>query len=128
MPREQGPCRLIIARTQQLLATRAFFASTFRQRLVGWLGRSRITDGEALIFTHCCSIHTVGMRCAIDVVVIDAAWRVLAVRSGVAPWRVLLPVPHGWGVIETGPGAAQRAGLQLGDQLRIVPTANTPST
>lgn len=128
MPREPGSCQLIITRTHHLLATHASFASTFQQRLIGFLGRSAINDGEALIFTNCRSIHTVGMCCAIDVVVIDAGWRVIAMRSGVAPWRVLLPVPLGWGVIETGPGVVQRSGLAIGDWLRVAPATETSPT
>ena len=123
-----GTFRLVIARTQQPLATRASFASTFRQRLTGFLGRSSIDDGEALIFTNCRSIHTIGMRCAIDVVMVDTAWRVVAVRPRVAPGRWLLPVSHGWGAIETGAGVVPRSGLVVGDQLRVVPATETSST
>ena len=118
-----GTFRITVARTQHSLATRASFASTFRQRLTGFLGRSRIDDGEALIFTNCGSIHTVGMRCAIDAVFVDRSWRVVGVRPHLAPGRVVLPVRKAWGVVEVGDGTLQRIGLVVGDDLSVVPIA-----
>ena len=108
-----------IARTGSPLATDAQIAQSLRQRMVGLLGRTAMPAGEGLIFPHCHSIHTIGMRMAIDVVFVDAQWRVVALRPTLTPGRVVLPVRGAWGVVELGVGAIARAGVQLGDQLLL---------
>ena len=56
-------------------------------RLVG-LAFRRPRPGAALLLPRCRSIHTFGMRFALDLVWLDAEGRVLAVDEGVRPWRV----------------------------------------
>jgi uncharacterized membrane protein (UPF0127 family) len=46
-------------------------------------------DRCALVLPRCGSVHTVGMRFALDVVFLDAGGRVLRVARGVPPWRVV---------------------------------------
>ncbi len=86
--------------------------------MVGLLGHARLADGEALIFEGCNSIHTVGMRFAIDVVFVDRQWTVVALREALAPGRLIAPVWNAWGVIEAAAGASKRCGLQVGDTLK----------
>ena len=88
--------------------------------MVGLLGHARLADGEALIFPECHSIHTVGMRFAIDVVFVDRQWTVVELREALAPGRLIAPVWSAWGVIEAASGASQRCGLRIGDTLRCI--------
>lgn len=44
-------------------------------------------SSEALILLPCNDIHTVGMRCALDVAFIDRSGRVVASERGVRPMR-----------------------------------------
>ena len=88
--------------------------------MVGLLGHARLADGEALIFPDCNSIHTVGMRFAIDVVFVDRTWTVVALREALVPGRFIAPAWSAWGVIEAAAGASQRCELRIGDTLSLI--------
>ena len=87
-----------------------------RDRTRGLLGRDGI-DG-ALLLQPAKSVHTFGMRFAIDVAFVD---RDLVVIRTVAmrPWRVGRVVMKAHGVIEAEAGAFARWDLKPGDQLEV---------
>jgi uncharacterized protein len=60
----------------------------FRARLLGLSHLDREAAGTGLLIPHCSSIHTFGMRFALDLVFLDHRLRPLAVRSAVPPRRV----------------------------------------
>jgi uncharacterized protein len=60
------------------------------ERRRGLLGRSPPAPRTALALLSCRSVHTIGMRFAIDVIALDAALRVRWVRT-LRPGRVVLP-------------------------------------
>lgn len=91
-------------------------ADTFRTRLWGLLGR-RSLDG-ALLIRPARSVHTFGMRFAIDVAFCDGELRVLAVRT-MKPWRIAPPVRRACVIIEAEAGAFERWGLSAGDELAV---------
>ena len=62
-------------------------ASGFRKRLIGLAWR-RVPRAEALLFPRCRSVHTFGMRFALDLVWIDAFGRIVRVDRAVGPWRI----------------------------------------
>jgi uncharacterized membrane protein (UPF0127 family) len=62
-------------------------ARSRRSRLLGLAGRARPPD-HALLIPACGSVHTFGMRFAIDLVWLDARGRVLAVEEAVPPCRL----------------------------------------
>ena len=62
-------------------------ARTRRQRLIGLLGHRR-PPPYALRLEPCRSVHTFGMRFALDLVWLGPGDEVLRVDRGVAPWRV----------------------------------------
>jgi uncharacterized membrane protein (UPF0127 family) len=63
-------------------------AKDFRTRLLGLAWRDREQAGPGLLIPHCSSVHTFGMRFALDVYFLDAEGRVLSVRRRVPPRRV----------------------------------------
>jgi uncharacterized membrane protein (UPF0127 family) len=69
--------------------TRFPVATSLRSRLVGLAWRDRSQAGPGLLIPRCASVHTFGMRFELDVYFLDEAGRVLAVRRGVPPRRVL---------------------------------------
>lgn len=81
-------------------ATRLF------DRMRGLLGRRSLPPGEGLLIVSCGSIHTVGMRFAIDALFLDRLWRVCRVCRNLRPglpmvwggWRAVyaLEVSAGW--------------------------------
>ena len=91
-------------------------ASSARARRRGLLGRDGI-DG-ALLLEPARSVHTVGMRFAIDVAHCDAEMRVLRVTT-MAPNRVGLPVPRARTVIEAEAGAFERWGIAPGAVVEV---------
>ena len=58
-----------------------------RARLLGLALLGRGQAGAGLLIPHCKSVHTFGMRFALDIVFLDEEGRPLAVRRGVPPRR-----------------------------------------
>lgn len=80
-------------------------ADDFRARLLGLAGLSRAEAGTGLLIPRCASVHTVGMRFALDLAFLGGRGEVLAVHRGVGPGRLLwhrgaaavLEIPAGQG-------------------------------
>ena len=91
-------------------------AGTLAERTRGLLGKVGY-DG-ALVLPRTRSVHSLGMRFAIDVAFVD---RDLCVRAIVrlAPWRMTRPRPRCRMVIEAQAGAFERWGLLVGDRLEL---------
>ncbi|HET7508473.1 MAG TPA: DUF192 domain-containing protein [Solirubrobacterales bacterium] len=64
-------------------------ATGFRARLLGFAWRDRSQAGPGLLIPRCASVHTFGMRFALDIYFLDGAGRVLSVHRRVPPRRVL---------------------------------------
>lgn len=91
-------------------------AGSRRARSRGLLGRDGV-DG-ALLLRPCRSVHTLGMRFAIDVAFCDDELRVLRVVT-MPRHRLSRPVWRSRAVIEAEAGAFARWGLRPGDQLEV---------
>jgi len=57
-------------------------------RLLGLAGLRALPAGVALLLPRTRSIHTCGMRFALDLLWLDEAGRVVRIDRGVPPWRV----------------------------------------
>ena len=84
----------------------------------GLLGRRSLPSGEGLLLRPASSVHTMFMRCPIDVVVLDADLRVLAVRSELQPWR-MAAARGARAALELAAGEAERLGLEPGAELEL---------
>jgi uncharacterized protein len=91
-------------------------ATSFGERLKGLLGRDGVEG--ALLLRPATSVHTVGMRFAIDVAFCD---RDLVVVDTVClkPQRLTRPRRRARCVIEAEAGAFERWGLRVGDRLEV---------
>lgn len=98
-------------------------AVTIAARTRGLLGRTGV-DG-ALVLSPASSVHTIGMRFAIDVAHLDADLRVLRVAT-MAPHRVGRPVRRSRHVLEAEAGAFERWGLCVGDVVEFVEAIAAP--
>jgi uncharacterized membrane protein (UPF0127 family) len=99
-----------------VISDRCHVADTPLVRMRGLLGRAGLEPGESMLFRPAGSIHMLFMRFAIDVIFCDDELVVLAVVSGLRPWKM---AAHRGAkvVVELAEGAA--AGVQPGDHLSI---------
>ena len=90
------------------------------ERVRGLLGRPALGAGEGLLIDHCRSVHTVGMRYAIDLVFLGRDWVVKKIVNSLAPWRLAFCLGAAM-VLEMTAGDAARLGITRGTQLRFMP-------
>jgi uncharacterized membrane protein (UPF0127 family) len=64
-------------------------ATTTRSRLLGLALLGRDSAGPGLLIPGCRSVHTFGMRFALDIRFLDHRGAVISTRAGVRPWRVV---------------------------------------
>jgi hypothetical protein len=114
---EQGP----------VLAQGAWATENTFERVQGWLKRDSIEPGEGLLICPCASIHTFGMRFAIDVVFLDRRGCLLKIVPNVGPsrlvwgpWRGVL-LPFSVQVLELPAGSLAAAGASPGRRLVFEP-------
>lgn len=85
------------------------------ERMRGLLGRDGLPEGEVYLFPRCASVHTFGMRFAIDIAFLDRAGRVTRLRENVPPWRIVLG----------GRGAAATVEAEAGWLGRVLPVGKS---
>lgn len=59
------------------------------ERMKGLLGRQTLPEKEFMLLEPCSSIHTFGMKFAIDVIFLDRDWRVVKTCAEIPPRRVV---------------------------------------
>ena len=101
------------------LATKVRKADNFLTRLVGLLKRTHLGPEEALWLMPSKGIHTIGMKFPIDVVFLNREFYVLALISGMHPYRVSGVHMRGYSVIELPNGTIRKSRTEIGDQLEI---------
>jgi uncharacterized membrane protein (UPF0127 family) len=89
-----------------------FVASGRRSRLLGLARLDDLPSGHALLFERCRSIHTNGMRFALDLVWLDGQGAVVRIDHDVVPRR-LRACLHARSVVETRAGEAERFAAAL---------------
>ena len=87
-------------------------ASTHRARLLGLAGLRRLDCDRALLLPRCKSVHTFGMRFALDLIWLDGADRVVRQDTAVAPGRVR-SCRFASAVVETSCGEGERVAAAL---------------
>ncbi len=102
-----------------LLALHVRLADSFGSRVVGLLRTRQLPAGAGLWIIPCNSIHTVGMRFPIDLILVDRSARVVAVREYVRPFRMTTPVLRAHSALELAVHSVFRSRTRVGDQLRF---------
>jgi uncharacterized protein len=74
-------------------------ATTWRSRLLGLSLLPRENAGEGLLIPRCRSVHTFGMRFALDLVFLEERGRVVELRRSVRPGHIVR-CPEGAAVLE----------------------------
>lgn len=104
-----------LVRGDDVLAT-LDVADSFGARFKGLLGRDGI-DG-ALLIRPAMSVHTIGMKFAIDVAFCSKDLTVLETVC-MRPYRLGMVRPRARCIIEAEAGAFERWGLTTGDELEV---------
>ena len=101
---------------EQDIGVQVSITETARERMRGLLGRAALGSGEALLLERCGSVHTFGMRFAIDIVFLDRRHCVVAIHHDVPRRRMSfsLRATH---TLEMPAGSARQHGLAIGDLL-----------
>jgi len=107
------------AETGWVVADRVTVATSRAQRAIGLLGRSRLEPGEALWIAPCHGVHTWFMRFAIDILAMDKDGTVIDAVSTLKPWRMRLPRPGAFSVLELSAGTLLDAQTKLGRRITI---------
>ena len=82
-------------------------------RTRGLLGRPQLAACEGLLIMRCSSVHTVGMRYAIDVVFLDRHGAIARVVESLRPMRMAMCLGAA-SVLELAAGQARRLALRPG--------------
>lgn len=88
-------------------------AQGYWQRMRGLLGSRAMASDVAFKISPCNSVHTAGMRYAIDVVFVDRRGRILKVVPQLAPWRVAV-CWRALAAYELAGGVAEARGIVAG--------------
>jgi uncharacterized membrane protein (UPF0127 family) len=100
------------------LAMRVRVANTVVSRFIGLLARKELAHDEGLLLVRGGTVHTFGMRFAIDLVFLDREMRVEAFSRDVRPWRISLAPPRTAFVLELPAGRI--GSIKLNAQERLV--------
>jgi len=71
------------------ICPRAYVAASHRARLLGLALLDELPPGTGLLIPRCRSVHTFGMRFALDVWFLDERHRPIGLRAAVEPGRIV---------------------------------------
>lgn len=93
------------------------WATTWRRRCIGLLGRERLGRDRAMLIVPCRAVHTCFMRFKLDIVFFSRDCRVVRTAWNVGPWRMVHGGRRARGVLEMEAGWFSRQRLTEGDRL-----------
>ena len=88
-------------------------------RIVGLLGERTLPPGDGLLIVPSQGVHTLGMLFAIDIVVLDGDWNVIATRRELRPFRMTRVFWKAAAVLELPPGVVESSRTVKGDILEF---------
>lgn len=91
-------------------------ASSSWERMRGLLGRAPLGNDEALLLEPCGSVHSFGMRYALDLVYVDRRGCVRKLVYGMRPGRLSASL-GAHATIEFAAGKLAVTGIKMGDRL-----------
>jgi uncharacterized protein len=120
-----APLRLLNTTRGTTVAGRVASAGTFWSSFLGLMARPSIDPDEGLWMPGVTNIHMFFMRFPIDCAFLgpespDGEREVVAVRHRLPAWTgIVWRAPGAKGVVELAPGALERSGTQVGDQVLL---------
>ncbi len=107
------------------LGDRVAIANTRWTRLRGLLGRPEPQEGEGLLIVPSRGVHMMGMRYALDVVLLDGAGTVVALYPELPPWGKTRMHRGARVALELPAGSIARTGTRTGDLVDWSPAERT---
>ena len=108
----------VVNRTRlTVVGSRVHVADRFWDRLRGFLGRRRPTEGEGLLIQPCAGVHMFGMRFPLDLVFLSDDATVVHVIEALQPWQRTSRIPGATSVLEVPVGTLEVTGTKVGDRL-----------
>lgn len=99
---------------KRIAPLQVWHARTLWQRLRGLIARPALKAGEGLLITPCNSVHTLGMRYALDLVFLDKHGSVVKCVSGLKPYR-MAAARKARHALELVAGSIAEAEISVGD-------------
>ena len=90
--------------------------TNFLERMCGLLFSPPLNINEGLLIAPCSSIHTFGMRYAIDLVFLDKNWTIVKTVKSLKPWRMAASKTANM-VLELAANSLEQLPLKTGQQL-----------
>ncbi|MCP3668885.1 MAG: DUF192 domain-containing protein [Gammaproteobacteria bacterium] len=108
----------IYTQQQQVLAKLSGVNKTesITERTKGLLGKQELLENDGIWITPCNSIHTLGMKYALDIIYINRKGVIKKTVSQMRPRRVSLCL-GAHGTIELKSGTIDRIGIKIGDRV-----------
>lgn len=117
-------CSLINERTGSVIASVVEPALNATTRRKGLLGRDGLDDDHALLLAPCGSVHTIGMRFAIDVLFVGPDGRVVKIVEQLRSWRIAGAMRACF-TVELPAGSLARRDVSPGDRLILQPSIDS---
>jgi uncharacterized membrane protein (UPF0127 family) len=94
-------------------------ADTGLARIIGLLGERELLPGDGLLIVPSQGVHTWGMLFPIDIAVLDGAWKVIAVRQEMRPFRLTRVFWKAAAVLELPAGCLHSTSTTVGDTIEF---------
>ena len=101
------------------IASNVKIAQDTLSRMKGLLGTKEFPSGEALVITHCQSIHMFFMNFPIDVIFCDKQNKVIGLCNGIKPFELSPIFFKASYAIELPAGTVATTQTQAGDQVQL---------
>jgi len=105
-----------------VIASRIEMAQNPLDRMKGLLGRRDFPPGEALVITHCQSIHMFFMKFSIDVIFCDKQNKVIGLCERIRPFHLSPVFFKAAYAIELPSGSVAASRTQAGDVIKVTDT------
>ncbi|MES2772272.1 MAG: DUF192 domain-containing protein [Pseudomonadota bacterium] len=112
-----GALHLVSGQDERVLLGQVWRTATAWERLRGLFALPPLHSGQALLIEPCNSIHTLGMRYALDLAFIDRQGSIRKLVRHCRPWRFVMAL-NSHATLEMSAGEIARCGLQTGMRVR----------
>jgi protein-S-isoprenylcysteine O-methyltransferase Ste14/uncharacterized membrane protein (UPF0127 family) len=104
----------------KILPYKVMLAENLFSRLIGLLGKSKLSSKCAIHIVPCKGIHTLGMKFPIDVLFLDSQGMALKWFSNLTPNKISQVIPSSHSVLELPANSISETDIQIGDHIQVI--------